>query len=86
MLEPGGVVCVAVVHPINSAGRFEKHGRFVIYSLHPTVFASGPRGALVDLGWCRLEFPHDALPADVDDAGEEPEPVIKSMGKKAGKK
>jgi SAM-dependent methyltransferase len=30
VLEPGGVACVAIVHPINSAGRFEKHGRFVI--------------------------------------------------------
>ena len=30
VLEPGGVACIAVVHPINSAGRFEKHGRFVI--------------------------------------------------------
>ncbi len=30
VLEPGGVACFAVVHPINSAGRFEKHGRFVI--------------------------------------------------------
>lgn len=30
VLEPGGVACIAVVHPINSAGRFERHGRFVI--------------------------------------------------------
>ena len=30
VLEPGGVACIAIVHPINSAGRFEKHGRFVI--------------------------------------------------------
>ncbi len=30
VLEPGGVLCAAVVHPLNSAGRFEKHGRFVI--------------------------------------------------------
>ena len=30
VLEPGGVACIAVVHPLNSAGRFEKHGRFVI--------------------------------------------------------
>lgn len=30
VLEPGGVLCLAVVHPLNSAGRFEKHGRFVI--------------------------------------------------------
>lgn len=30
VLEPGGVASLAVVHPLNSAGRFEKHGRFVI--------------------------------------------------------
>lgn len=30
VLEPGGVSCLAVVHPLNSAGRFEKHDRFVI--------------------------------------------------------
>jgi ubiquinone/menaquinone biosynthesis C-methylase UbiE len=30
VLEPGGAACLAVVHPINSAGRFEKNGRFVI--------------------------------------------------------
>ena len=30
VLEPGGTLCLAIVHPLNSAGRFEKHGRFVI--------------------------------------------------------
>lgn len=30
VLEPSGVVTLAIVHPLNSAGRFEKHGRFVI--------------------------------------------------------
>jgi len=30
VLDPGGVACLAVIHPLNSAGRFEKHGRFVI--------------------------------------------------------
>lgn len=30
VLEAGGVACLAVVHPLSSAGRFEKHGRFVI--------------------------------------------------------
>lgn len=30
VLSPGGVATMAVVHPLNSAGRFEKHGRFVI--------------------------------------------------------
>ena len=30
VLEPGGRFCMAIVHPINSAGRFEENGRFVI--------------------------------------------------------
>jgi len=30
VLEPDGLAALAVVHPINSAGRFERHGRFVI--------------------------------------------------------
>lgn len=30
VLESGGVLCASVVHPLNSAGRFEKNGRFVI--------------------------------------------------------
>jgi len=30
VLDPRGVVTLAIVHPLNSAGRFEKHGRFVI--------------------------------------------------------
>lgn len=30
VLEPGGIASLAVVHPLSSAGRFEKHGRFVI--------------------------------------------------------
>ncbi len=30
VLEPGGVACLAIVHPLNSAGRFEKHEHFVI--------------------------------------------------------
>lgn len=30
VLEPGGRLCLAIVHPLNSAGRFEKRDRFVI--------------------------------------------------------
>jgi len=33
ILEPGGRLCLAIVHPLNSAGRFEEHtpsGRYVI--------------------------------------------------------
>lgn len=30
VLAPDGTACIAVVHPLNSAGRFEKNGRFVI--------------------------------------------------------
>jgi SAM-dependent methyltransferase len=30
VLAPGGTLCLAVVHPLNSAGKFESHGRFVI--------------------------------------------------------
>jgi len=38
VLEPGGVACLAVVHPLNSAGRFEKHGRFVIRGSYLDAF------------------------------------------------
>ncbi|MGL6073772.1 MAG: ArsR/SmtB family transcription factor [Fimbriiglobus sp.] len=38
----------------------EKHGRFVIYSLHPKYFANDTSNAtLVELGWCKLEIPHN---------------------------
>ena len=38
----------------------EKHGRFVIYSLHPKVFNDeDPKATLLDLGWCRVEIPHN---------------------------
>ena len=38
----------------------EKHGRFVVYSLHPKVFNDeNPNATLVDLGWCRVEIPHN---------------------------
>ena len=38
----------------------EKHGRFVVYQLHPEVFESKGRRAAaehLDLGCCRLEIP-----------------------------
>jgi ArsR family transcriptional regulator len=41
----------------------EKHGRFVVYQLHPDVFrpdAAGPAAEHLDLGCCRLEIPKDA--------------------------
>lgn len=38
VLEPGGALCLAVVHPLNSAGRFEKHGRFVIRGSYLSEF------------------------------------------------
>lgn len=38
VLEPGGTVCLAVVHPLNSAGRFEKNGRFVIRGSYLEAF------------------------------------------------
>ncbi len=37
-----------------------KHGRFVVYSLHPNVFHPGAENSPVDhldLGCCRLEIP-----------------------------
>ncbi|AMV24918.1 HTH-type transcriptional regulator NmtR [Gemmata sp. SH-PL17] len=37
-----------------------KDGRFVIYSLHPKVFRSdNTKGTYLDLGWCRVEIPHN---------------------------
>ena len=38
VLDPRGVACLAVVHPLNSAGRFEKHGRFVIRGSYLDAF------------------------------------------------
>jgi ArsR family transcriptional regulator, nickel/cobalt-responsive transcriptional repressor len=36
----------------------EKHGRFVIYSLHPKFFTNDSSNAtLVNLGWCKIEIP-----------------------------
>jgi ArsR family transcriptional regulator len=38
----------------------EKHGRFVVYSLHPKVFNDdNPKATHVDLGWCRIDIPHN---------------------------
>jgi len=38
----------------------EKHGRFVVYSLHPKVFNDDDEEAtIVDLGWCKIEIPHN---------------------------
>jgi len=38
----------------------EKHGRFMIYSLHPKVFNNeDPHLTTLDLGWCKIEIPHD---------------------------
>jgi len=38
----------------------EKHGRFVVYSLHPKVFNNDdPKATVVDLGWCKIEIPHN---------------------------
>jgi ArsR family transcriptional regulator len=39
--------------------RDEKHGKFVVYSLHPDVFRpkeSGESPGVIDLGCCRLEL------------------------------
>lgn len=38
----------------------EKQGRFVVYSLHPRHFNSeDAKATYVDLGWCRIEIPHN---------------------------
>ena len=38
----------------------EKHGRFVVYSLHPKIFNNDPsKATYLDLGWCRIEIPHN---------------------------
>lgn len=37
----------------------DKRGRFVIYSLHPSVFnCEDPRQTVIDLKWCQLNIPH----------------------------
>jgi len=38
----------------------ERHGRFIVYRLHPEVFQSGPitgKAEHLDFGCCRLEIP-----------------------------
>jgi ArsR family transcriptional regulator len=38
----------------------EKKGRFVEYSLHPKLFnIDNNKATYLDLGWCRLEIPHN---------------------------
>ena len=38
----------------------EKNGRFVVYSLHPKIFDNDSNKAtFLDLGWCRIEIPHN---------------------------
>jgi len=49
VLEVGGTACVAVVHPLNSAGRFEKHGRFVIRGSYLDSFRYSDRVERDDL-------------------------------------
>jgi len=38
----------------------DKQGRFVIYSLNPRLFNNeSTKATSLDLGWCRVEIPHD---------------------------
>ena len=38
----------------------EKHGRFVVYSLHQKIFNNdNAKATYLDLGWCRIEIPHN---------------------------
>ena len=38
----------------------DKHGRFVVYSLHTKHFSNESNKAIyLDLGWCRVEIPHN---------------------------
>ena len=34
----------------------ERHGKYIVYSLHPDVFRPGKRDDCLDLGCCRLEL------------------------------
>jgi ArsR family transcriptional regulator len=43
----------------------EKHGRYVVYRLHPDVF----RGGYIDLGCCRLELPGEKNKPATDSHG-----------------
>lgn len=47
---------------LRTAGLVEdnKNGRFVVYSLHPKIFHNDSNKAtFLDLGWCRVEIPHN---------------------------
>jgi ArsR family transcriptional regulator len=47
---------------LRDAGLVEntKDGRFVVYSLHPKVFHNdGSKATYLNLGWCRVEIPHN---------------------------
>lgn len=35
----------------------EKHGRFVVYSLHPKLFSIDPKGTYLNLQWCKIDIP-----------------------------
>ena len=38
----------------------EKHGRFVVYTLHPKIFNNDSNKATyLDLGWCKIEIPNN---------------------------
>lgn len=38
----------------------EKHGRFVVYTLHPNHFSNdSSKATYLNLGWCRIEIPHN---------------------------
>ena len=38
----------------------DKLGRVVNYSLHPKVFSNDdPEATVLDIGWCRIEIPHN---------------------------
>jgi ArsR family transcriptional regulator, nickel/cobalt-responsive transcriptional repressor len=60
-----GVEIVNVSHHLGvlrNAGLVEdiKDGRFVVYSLHSKVFRNdGSKATYLDLGWCRVEIPHN---------------------------
>lgn len=65
VLEPRGVACLAVVHPINSAGRFERHGHFVIRGSYLESFRTSD---VVERDGLRMKFEsqHRPMSAYVD--------------------
>jgi ArsR family transcriptional regulator, nickel/cobalt-responsive transcriptional repressor len=47
---------------LRTAGLVEdyKDGRYVVYSLNPKIFHNdSTKATYVDLGWCRIEIPHN---------------------------